>query len=434
MPLGEPGRDRVDPRPKDGGAPNTFCRILTVCTRPAINYVGHDTASVHSEAGEISRRMATSTPPETLQMGQLSGARAPSTPNAALAVLRRPELFIPFLSTGSLGALSACAAQVRGALRDGGAWRMLAKSRGLALASSARALELDAIAQIKAQQSGRHWLATHFTSNPPLVPAPTFAQLDTGFTFFLRVISQGNVLWEGDVGRAIHIWGEAWISFDLSGFWSDVSESWDAMRDFLSVVVSTAEEDVYRAEQGYYSVLHQLEFVVVAVRDLDQAKFCLGRFAFHDCTGSVGSPEGVYIFRPTGRNAHLRADCEMEYRTQFELILETMHDPDGGCVVGLEIHTHVYSRITDDTDPDGWVEQINDIAVLTDIFNELADRVHYNLGALLGPEEPWDLDHQEYARTGAVVSHPIPFEFRPAWTTPWGEFWERLSEENAVSL
>ena len=370
--------------------------------------------------------MATSTPPETLQTGgeasspQRSGARAPSTPNAALAVLRRPELFIPFLSTGSLGALGACAAQVRGALRDGGAWRMLAKSRGLALASSARALELDAIAQIKAQQSGKRWLATHFTSNPPLVPAPTFAQLDTGFTFFLRVISQGNVLWEGDVGRSISWIRGEWINLDLESFWDDVSESWDAMRDFLSVVLSESEEDRNRAEQGYFSVLDQLEFVVVAVRDLDQAKFCLGRFAFHDCTGSLGDSRGFYIFQPTGRNAHLRADCEKEYRTQFELNFLTMHDPDGGWVVGLEIYTHVYSRITDDTDPTGYVDFITDIAVQTDIFNELADRVHYTLGGLLGPEEPWGLDHQEYARTGAVVSHPIPSEFRPEWT-PWGD-------------
>jgi len=279
---------------------------------------------------------------------------------------------------------------------------MLAKSRGLALGSPARALELDAIAQIKAQQSGKHWLATHFTSNPRLVPASTlsgqietFAQLDSGFTFFIRVVYNGLVLWEGDVNRTI----SANINLDLSRFWSDVSKSWYAMRDFLSVL-GAPPTDPDPEHREHYTVLRQLEFIIVTVRELDQAKFCLGRFAFNEDIGSEGEPEGYYLFHPAGRHTHLQSCCEEKYYTQFNLLLVTMHDPDAGRVVRLKICIDIHSRHNTDVVP------AFDIIHVTNVFNELADRIHYALG----------LDYQEYARTGTVVSHPLPAGLVRVWT------------------
>ena len=313
-----------------------------------------------------------------------------TAPDAVLTLLR-PELF-PFLSASSLGALSTCAADVRGLLLDGGAWRKLAQSRDVALLSPARALELEAIARLKSQQR-RRWLATHFTDQQPVMTKATqMARPDAGFTYFVRVVDGGRMLWEGDV-KGEHR-GQS-VSLDLSRFWSDVSESWDAMRDFLSVLIVDGADPDPR-------VFRRLVFYVVAVRDNDQAMFFMGRFEFDECIGSYNDPAQHYNFEAEGRNTQLHSCCEGEETTTFAAVLTTTHNPAGGGTVDrLDLMTSLNSKRAvrpapgASYNPSGFIADLNS-SEMTIVFNELANKVHYTLD-----------EDCEYARTGAVVPYPL---------------------------
>lgn len=341
---------------------------------------------MRGKLSDIARRMEAFAPPES---GDDSGMRARSAPNAVLAMMRA-ELF-PFLSASSLGALSTCAADVRGALLDGGAWRMLAQSRDVALLSPARALEMDAIARLKSQQR-RRWLATHFIDQQPVMTKATpMARPDAGFTYFVRVVDGGRMLWEGDVRGLLNVRGE-FLCLDISRFWSDVSESWDAMRDFLSVIITEGADPKPR-------VLRRLKFDIVAVRDNDQAMFFMGSFEFDSCNGIYDEPEQHYIFEADGKNTQLYSCCEGEEFTKFVPVLVTTHDPAGGGTVDrLDIMTFLHSKRAARRSPHSWSDgNIADLnsSELTIVFNELANKVHYTLD-----------EDCEYARTGAVMSYP----------------------------
>jgi len=353
--------------------------------RAARFIVGVVRCVAHDKSSYIARRMEASAPPES---GDDSRTRARTAPDAVLAMMR-PELF-PFLSASSLGALSTCAATVRGALLEGGAWRMLAQSRDVALLSPARALELDAIARLKSQQR-RRWLATHFTDQQPVMTKATpMARPDAGFTYFVRVVDGGRMLWEGDVKGALKDRGQ-FISLDLSRFWSDVSESWDAMRDFLSVLMDDGADQNPR-------VFRRLEFYVVAVRDNDQAMFFMGRFKFDECIGTYTDPAQYYIFEADGRNTQLHSCCEGEETTKFSAVLTTTHNPAGGGTVDwLDLMTSLNSKraVVQPYDPNGFIADLA-ASELTIVFNELANQVHYTLD-----------EDCEYARTGAVVPYPL---------------------------
>ena len=354
--------------------------------RAARFIVGVVRCVARDKSSYIARRMEASAPPES---GDDSRTRARTAPDAMLALLR-PELF-PFLSASSLGALSTCAADVRGALLEGGAWRKLAQSRDVALLSPARALELEAIARLKSQQR-RRWLATHFTDQQPVMTKATpMARPDAGFTYFVRVVDGGRMLWEGDVKSILNLGAGNYLRLDLSRFWSDVSESWDAMRDFLSVIITQGADDNPR-------VFRQLKFDIVAVRDNDQAMFFMGSFEFDSCNGSYNDPDQHYIFEADGRNTQLHSCCEGEETTKFVAVLTTTHDPAGGGTVdGLDIMTFLYSKRASRPpyNPDGNIIDLNS-NMLKIVFHELANKVHYTLD-----------EDCEYARTGAAVPYPL---------------------------
>lgn len=304
-----------------------------------------------------------------------------------VTAMMRPEL-IQFLCVRSLGALSTCASDARGGLCDLGAWRMLAQSRKLALATPARALELDARAALKSQALCRSLAASLSLRDrkPGLSHSKTLrsmktrsaplAQPDCGFTYHLRVTDDDSLVWEGNVsGEKMYCWKtDGRIILDLTPLQANTASSWDKMNDFLS----RFEDD----EDGN-TVLDDLEFSLVAVRNLDQATSFLGAFSFRDFNGTVGQPDQSYVFEARVhclRSVHSERSDKHDgswSRAKFVAILYVTHDPRGGCMQHLELGLELYSsKSMAPYSPDGFFDRANGLQT-TIAINALANMGHF---------------------------------------------------------
>ena len=288
-------------------------------------------------------------------------ASTASSENASdvLSAVFLPELFA-FLGERALAALTECASDINRVLRERGAWRSLAQSRDLPLVPSARAMELDAIAQLKSQ-AHRRWLATSRTMDvTPRIRTPR-VRLDTGFTYFVRVLDDGvlnRVRWEGDLAGTLGkydsvdpSWGS--ITFDLSRVWSDTAGSWDAMRHALG------ERVFHEAPRA----IRDVEFVIIAVRNVDQAMLIIGRFEFMFCNSIYG--DETHNFTYFAKDASLRNIADQT--AKFRVSLDTTHDPAGGYLNELTLEMTIGNPEPIDT---------CNLSQLTTAVNALATRAN----------------------------------------------------------
>ena len=238
----------------------------------------------------------------------------------------RPEL-VEFISAESLGRFASTSKAQRTEAREMNAWRLLAGVQCPPRTTS-DALEQDAISRVRSQALRRRLAAdlSRSAPNPPrLEERDQISNKFTDFTYFLRLEEDGHLIWEGDLHACPSCCeGDSACRLELC-----VSEpllarmdSWEGMVDYLSKIPVDDNHDD--------SFIESLKISIVAVREADSAMIALGCFTFDEAVGTVEEARQPYFFNSQSRLCSLRASAASEFHYKPSLLLELMHDSDGG--------------------------------------------------------------------------------------------------------
>ena len=279
--------------------------------------------------------------PETL-VGKCKRCGQPLPTASPVMIPLRPEL-IEFMSTESLGRFTRCSKTLSTHLREMNAWRLLAavqcpprlvwRKHSLIQCPPSTthvALEEDAISRVRSQVLRRR-LAAKLSCSAPYLPRHVINQSTnkfTDFTYFLRLEEDGHLICEIDLHACPSCCeshpssGGGYLELCVSEPLLARMDSWEGMGEYLSKVPVDDNHDD--------SFIESLKISIVAVREADSAMIALGCFTFDEAVGTVEEARQPYFFNSQSRLCSLRASAASEFHYKPSLLLELMHDSDGG--------------------------------------------------------------------------------------------------------